>query len=406
MSDLAQLKRELEEELHRILRYWMLHTVDRQEGGFYGSIDQYNKADRDAPKGLVMHARVLWAFSVGYEYTNDKNYLAIAERAATYITDHFLDPEHGGYYWSVMPGGKKLDDRKQVYGQAFCLYAWAAFYKATGRDSALLQAKQCYEWIEEHSHDRPRGGYIEAFNRDWSATANLRLSEKDLNEKKTMNTHLHALEAYTSLYHAWKDESLRECIMELLNIFKDHIIDPSTGHLRMFFDEEWNAKDATFSFGHDIEAAWLLWEAAEACGDMARLNEYRFCSLQLVKAAEEGLDKDGGLWYEELNGVLVKEKHWWPQAEAMVGFFHAWQLTGEERYLMMVNGSWAFIKNYLMDLDKGEWHWGVREDHSVMTGHEKAGFWKCPYHNTRACLELSNRIQKKLSGKCLETVHI
>lgn len=397
IADLTQFKKELRQELVNILQYWIQHAVDMQHGGFYGKIDNDNNADADAPKGLVLNARILWSFSAAYNDTAEKEYLAVADRSFRYLIDRFTDQEYGGYYWSIDKDGNITDGKKQVYGIAFCLYGFSEYHKATKNAEAFEHSKNCYDLIERYSFDKVKGGYLEAFARDWQPIGDLRLSAKDANEKKTMNTHLHVLEAYANLYKVWPDENLRRSIELLLGNFIDHIVNKNTGHLHLFFDEDWMVKDDIVSYGHDIEASWLLLEAAETIGEEDLIEKIERLSIKLAGAAAEGLGKDGGLWYEQERGQLIKQKHSWPQAEAMVGFFNAYQLTKNEKYLHYVLNSWQFIQQYILDKKNGEWFWGVNADHTIMEDQDKAGFWKCPYHNTRACLEVINRVRQLIN---------
>lgn len=391
-ASLEQLKEELHLELASILQYWMKYTIDEERGGFLGKISNENIVDTNAPKGLVLNARILWTFSAAYVYTKEKKYLALAHRAHHYLFDHFFDKQYGGFYWSVSENGNMNEDKKQVYGIAFCLYALSEYYRATHKKEVLQQAKDCYTWIEQYSFDKGHGGYVEAFSRNWQPLEDIRLSAKDANEKKTMNTQLHVLEAYANLYKVWKSEKLRISIKLLLKNFIEHIVDKNTGHLHLFFDQDWMVKSEIVSYGHDIEAAWLLQEAAETIQDEKLIQEARMLSIKLADGAVEGLDIDGGLWYEVDRGSLIRQKHWWPQAEAMVGFFNAWQLTGDERYLRYVLHNWKFIQQYIRDNENGEWFWGIGSEGDIMQDQDKAGFWKCPYHNSRACMEISKRI--------------
>jgi mannobiose 2-epimerase len=393
-ESLEQLRNELHLELAHILQYWMRYSIDEEHGGFFGKIDNDNKADGNAKKGLVLNARILWTFSAAYIYTKEEKYLAIAHRAYQYLINNFLDKQYGGFYWAVNKDGKTVEDKKQVYGIAFCLYGFAEYYKATQNEDALQHAKDCYAWIEQYSFDTNSGGYLEAFTRNWQPVEDLRLSTKDANEKKTMNTHLHVLEAYANLFKVWKDEDLERSIRLLLENFIDHINNRDNGHLNLYFDENWQVKAGIISYGHDIEAAWLLQEATETIGDKLLCGKIKQLSIKLANAATEGIDKDGGLWYETDRGDLVKQKHWWPQAEAMMGFFNTWQLTGDEIYLQYVLRNWKFIQQYIRDSEKGEWFWGINADGAIMPGQDKAGFWKCPYHNGRACIEISKRIEE------------
>jgi mannobiose 2-epimerase len=389
-------KQELEKELESILNYWVDNTIDERARGFFGKIDSNNKVIPGAPKGSVLNARILWSFSAAYNQTHNALYLGVATIAYMYIINHFIDDEHGGVYWTVDEEGHPLDTKKQVYASAFTIYALSEFYKATGEVNVLEAAEKLYHLLVEKSYDAENTGYLEAFTRDWQPLADLRLSAKDANEKKSMNTHLHVLEAYTTLYTIWPDEGLREQIVTLLHNFTTHIIDSKTKHLILFFNEEWNAKSGTVSYGHDIEATWLMLEAAEAIHHTELVEKIKALCVQISEATLEGLDTDGGLWYEyePSTNHLVKEKHWWPQAEAMVGFYNTYQITGDEKWLKLSIGSWGFVKEHILDKKHGEWHWGIYADGSIMTNEDKAGLWKCPYHNSRACLEVMRRLNR------------
>ncbi|MDB5247518.1 MAG: N-acyl-D-glucosamine 2-epimerase [Segetibacter sp.] len=398
---LRNYRQEMEQELKNILAFWMEHTLDFTNGGFYGKIDNDNKIYPDAPKGSVLNSRILWTFSAAYNYTNKTVYLQTAERAFKYISNYFVDKKSGGVYWSVDKRGDPLDTKKQIYALAFAVYGLSEYYLASEDEKAKQLSIDLYKAIVSHSYDKINGGYIEALTRDWKEIGDLRLSAKDSNEKKSMNTHLHVLEGFANLYRIWPDPTLKQKIVELIHIFLDHIIDPVSNHLILFFDEKWNGKSAIISYGHDIEAAWLIQEAAELIHDDALLQKVKLRSVKVAEAAERGLDKDGGLWYEKEADHLVKEKHWWPQAEAMVGFYNAYQLTADSSFLGKSLNSWRFIQRYLLDKKDGEWYWGVKEDYSVMEGEDKAGLWKCPYHNGRACLEILKRVPLAIDGNVI-----
>jgi len=398
---LDNYKNELNTELGNIFGYWINNTIDNINGGFYGKIDNDNHVIPGSPKGSVLNARILWSFSSAYNLTGEKEYLEIASRAYQYITDHIIDKTYGGVYWTVDHLGNKLDTKKQVYASAFAIYALSEYYRATKKESVLNEAVDLYRLLVEKSFDQDKTGYFEAFTEDWQPINDLRLSAKDANEKKTMNTHLHVLEAYTNLYRVWPDKALWSQIVELLYNFSDHFIDAKTGHLNLFFDENWNKRSTLVSYGHDIEAAWLLLDAAEVIGDKKLIAKFKELAVTISDATPEGLDADGGFWYEfePAENHLVKEKHWWPQAEAMIGFFNTWQITGDEKYLDLSISSWGFVKDKILDKKNGEWFWGIDEHGQPMQGEDKAGLWKCPYHNTRACIELITRINKHQSKK-------
>ncbi len=395
MQELHTLQSELTTELNSILDWWSAHTVDHQLGGFYGKVDNQNEAF-EAPKGLVLNARILYTFSSAYLLNHQPKYLAVATRAYHYLVDFFHDKDFGGFYWSLTPEGEPKETKKQVYGQAFCIYALTEFYKASNHIAALQLAEQTYLLLELHSYDEIFTGYIEAHNRNWQTIDDLRLSEKDQNDKKSMNTHLHVIEAYANLSTVSTNATVKPAIKKLLFNFKKHIICRETGHLQLFFDMDWKVKSSLVSYGHDIEAAWLLLEAAEVIGDEHEIETFRSLALTMTNAAARGIQNNGGLIYEldTSNNHLIEEYHWWPQAEAMVGFFNAWQINKDQHTLQKVLNIWAFVKNHIKDTKNGEWFWEVDKALMVMDKEDKAGFWKCPYHNGRACIELIKRIQQ------------
>jgi mannobiose 2-epimerase len=386
---------ELTTELSNILDYWMNNTFDKEHDGFFGKIDNDNNVIPGSPKGSVLNARILWSFSAAYNLTKNHAYLHYSNRAYHYIKQHFIDNEFGGVYWLTDYKGDPLDTKKQVYASAFTIYGLSEFYLTTQKQEAKDLAIELFYSLVKNSYDTINTGYLEAFTRKWQPMNDLRLSDKDANEKKTMNTHLHVLEAYTTLYKIWPDGELRWHIEKLLNNFLQHFINPDTYHLNLFFDEEWQSKSGTISFGHDIEATWLLQEAAEVIKHEEILEKIKAININIANATISGIDSDGGLWYEyePEKDHMIKEKHWWVQAEAMVGFYNTFQITGGEKYLSIAEKSWAFVKAKIMDNKNGEWFWGINEQGEVMPGEDKVGMWKCPYHNSRACIEIIKRIK-------------
>ncbi len=393
---LEQYRAEMVAELDAILYYWATHMPDSVNGGFLGRIDCNEKPQPGAPKGAVLNSRILWAFAAAARLTGNTLWKEQAARAYDYITRYFIDAERGGVYWTVDYTGKPLDTKKQVYALAFAVYGLSEWYRTSGTGEARSRAISIYHDIVRHSYDPLHGGYTEAFTRDWGVIDDLRLSEKDANEKKTMNTHLHILEAFTNLYRTWPDGDLRSHIAALLQNFTDHIINPQTHHLKLFFDEQWRSKSQVISYGHDIEAAWLLLEAAEVIDDHEQVRLFRQIAVQMANAVMEGIDSDGGLWheYDPARQYLVKEKHSWPQAEAMTGFFNVWQLTHDDKYLNASLAGWRFVRNHIHDTQHGEWYWGIDEKGKPVQ-EDKAGLWKCPYHNSRACMEIISRITRE-----------
>ncbi|CAD0004532.1 AGE family epimerase/isomerase [Flavobacterium salmonis] len=393
-SKLKQLKTELSAELDAILDYWSKNTIDIQNDGFIGQIDSNDAVILNAEKGSVLNARILWSFSASYQVTKNESHKEIAKRAFQYLSEYFYDPEFGGLFWSINADTTPKDTKNQIYALAFAIYGLSEYYVISKDEKALAIAINLYLRIQKHSYDSVNQGYLEAFTRDWQPIEDLRLSSKDANEKKTMNTHLHIVEAYANLFKVWKDAKLQSDIIELLQTIEKHFINPETGHLHLFFDENWIEKPDVISYGHDIEAAWLLLQCAEISGDKTLIDNFTKHAIQIAEATQEGIDTDGGLWYEfdPEKKRLTTEKHWWVQAEALIGFYNAYQLTDNEKYLEIVLKNWEFIKKHILDKQNGEWFWGIYGDYTLIEK-DKAGFWKCPYHNSRACLELIQRIK-------------
>lgn len=383
-----------------ILRFWQERMVDYRQGGFYGRIDGYNVLHPDAEKGAVLNARILWTFAAAARVLNNTPYRILAARAYDYLMQRFIDREQGGVYWSLNADGTPLDTKKQTYAIAFAIYGLAEYVRLTNNQEALNAAIRLFEDLEAHAYkwdnekiSKCKNGYVEALTRDWQPIADMRLSEKDENGVFTMNTHLHVLEAYTNLYRVLKNvqrddvqgtkERIAKQLRTLIDIFANRIFDPATGHLMLFFDEKWQPSNTHTSPGHDIEAAWLLHEALEVLGDEELLNQTLPVIHSLAQAAEDD---------------IMDEKEWWCYAEAVVGYIDQWKLYQDEKpiesniNLELAETAFHYIQTHLMDRENGEWFWTILPDGTPDRTHDKAGFWKCPYHNSRMCIEIIERL--------------
>jgi mannobiose 2-epimerase len=394
-NQVASWKSDLEQELKdNILGFWMRNTIDEVHGGFLGEITPDLQVIEGAEKSLVLNTRILWTFSAAYRIYKNNEYLSIAERAYQYIVDYFIDKEYDGLFWMLKADGTPSEDKKQVYGQAFAIYALSEYHRATGHEEALKQAIHLFHVLEKYSYDKVYKGYFEALSRDWKVTDDLSLSDKDLNEKKSMNTHLHVMEAYTNLLRVWPSDVLQDQLAELIEVTLDYIVDPVTSHFKLFFNEEWHVKSDHISYGHDIEGSWLLLEAAEVLGDAILLERTKKVAIAMAEATyAEGVDPDGGILNEASSGELLDtDKDWWPQAEAMVGFYNAFQMTGDAKFEQAAQHSWSFIQEYIIDHEHGEWFWSVNREGVPNLENSKVSAWKCPYHNGRACMEMLERL--------------
>ena len=381
---------ELEIELKKILDFWQNKTLDTEHDGFVGRIDHNNNVIEDSPKGIILNTRILWAFSRANNFYGDSRYDKECLRAFEYLYDHFDDKTSGGVYWEVDYKGIPINRRKQVYAQAFCIYALSEYYKYSKNAKALIWALELYNLLEEKAFDKEFDGYIEAFDENWKSIQDLRLSEKDLNAPKTTNTILHILEAYTTLYEITGDDQVEHALKRLITLFLD-IIFNYQNHLKLFFTKDWKTMSTEISYGHDIEAAWLLCHAARILGDSTLIHKTDEMLVSVVKTfTSEAIDMDFGIWNakDSENKVIDKDKHWWPQAEAMVGLCYAWIKTKDISYFNSSRQIWEFTKANIIDAKNGEWFFRVNANGDPYTFEDKVGPWKGPYHNSRALIEI------------------
>ena len=350
--DIKKMKQEMEEELvSNILPFWINRMTDEVNGGFYGRITGREEVKPEAEKGAILNARILWTFSAAYRLLRRPEYLETATRAKRTLIDRFYDNEFGGVYWSLDYKGNPLDTKKQIYALGFAIYGLSEYARATGDDEALAYAIRLFETIEEHSFDPVKNGYCEALTREWGEIADMRLSAKDENERKTMNTHLHILEPYTNLFRIWKDARLEKQLRNLIGLFTERILNIKTGHLELFFNDDWVSKYRIVSYGHDIEASWLIHEAALVLGDKELLEKVEPLVEYIAAAADEGLTPDGSMIYETFldKGKTDTDRHWWVQAENVVGHANLYKPFDDEVAMQKALRCWAFIKLHLVD---------------------------------------------------------
>ena len=422
---IKNMKAEMQDVLeNNILRFWLDKMQDSEQGGFYGRMDGHHQLHPEAEKGAILNARILWSFSAAYCVLQKPEYMEAATRAKDYFIEHFIDPEYGGVYWSVDNTGRPLDTKKQFYAIGFAVYGLSEYARATGDREALDYALQLYDCIEEHAFDREHNGYIEACTREWGEMADMRLSELDANYPKSQNTHLHIIEPYANLYRCLREfqeaespncnyvpaigavlplgitvpqetiNRVESSLRNLIDIFTDRILNPDTHHLDLFFEMDWTRGASRLeSYGHDIECSWLMHEAALVLGDKKVLEKVEPIVQMVAKASEKGLCPDGSMIHEANldTGYVDADLHWWVQAENVVGWLNVYQYFGDEKALQRADACWQYIKQNLIDYEHGEWFWSRRKDGTLNLSDDHAGFWKCPYHNSRMCLETIER---------------
>jgi len=395
-SILNDYARRIEEDLlGNILPFWMERVANHANHSFHGSMTNDLKVDPGAERGVVLTSRILWVYSAAFARYRNPAYLAMADRAYGDLQARFHDAEYGGYSWAVAADGTVVQAHKQVLGEAFAIYALAEYHAATGRREPLDHAIATYRLIEDHASAR-HGGYCDAAGRAWKPIPDMRLSGPALNTPKSQDTHLHVLEAYTRLLTVWPDPALRSALARLADLMLGRIVNPRTGHLGQFFDEDWTLRSDLIAYGHDIEAAWLLTSAADALRDAGLTERIGAMAVKLAETTlAEGVDADGALFYHGgPGGPTDTNKEWWPQAEAVVGFLNAYQLSRQERFLAAALRTWDFIEARIIDHKHGEWFRAVTREGRVLDHELKVGFWKCPYHNGRTGLEATRRLRE------------
>ncbi len=389
---LDEIKSEL---LNHIIPFWN-NLRDDEFGGWYGKVGSDLSVDKKAPKGVILHSRILWFYSNAYMALKDPKLLDNARHAYEFLTEKCYDKEYGGVYWMMNYDGTPADDMKHSYCQAFFIYALSSYYRASGDKSALDTAYKVFELIENNHADNI--AYREKLSRDLKTElANDELSENGLMADKTMNTTLHLMEAYTELYLADKNAKVLERLKFQMNVTYDKIFDMNGDKLMVFFDKDMNEIGDVHSYGHDIEATWLIDRAADVIGDEDFAKKFREMNSRIAaNIAKIAYDKESGsLLNESDKGVVNRHRIWWVQAESVVGFLNAHQ-RGYGDYLALSENVWNYIKNNISDKRPGgEWQWDLDDSGKPDPKNNIVDPWKCPYHNGRMCLEVMRRLGDK-----------
>ena len=383
-------------QLNAIKQWWLKHSYDQQYGGFIGEIDYYGKPVPAANKGIILNSRILWFFSEVALFCDDSDARAAANRAYHYLRSCFDDPVYGGVVWELDHRGTVVNGRKQVYAHCFSIYGLVAYYRLTRDLQALALAQNYFALIETYARDDNYGGYIDALSRQWSSIDDFRLSDKEPNTSKTMNTHLHIIEAYTALMQVSPDKPIKSALSHVVEIFFEKIVDHNHYHVKLFFNDRWHSIDAPWSYGHDIEASWLLWESLQTLQNPALIKKYRPAVIKLAETCRlEALTDNGQVreGFDPVNAISLDDSVWWIQAEALAGFLNVYQLTGDKQYLDSCDAVWQHIRQHHLDTRAGEWHWLACNREQQSDNNYKLGFWKAPYHNGRAMMQVCQRLK-------------
>ena len=402
-DQLLLFREEVLTEHEQILKFWENYTIDEENGGFIGQIDSDMTKHSEADKGVILNARITWSFSAAYIYTNKTQYLKLAKRAYDYLIDKFYDHENNGVYFMIDYKGNPIVDRNQVIAMAFVTYAFSEYYIATKNEEALDYALKLFDSLETYALDKEFNGYFDAFTKEWEKLDDMRMYPSDANATKTMNANFHIMVAYANIYRAYKDDKVKRALKNLIEVLVDKIIDTKRGSLNLFFETNWDIVPSNDNYGLDIEASWLIWDAVQVLGDKKLIEQIEPIVLKIVEhCLKYGYDKDGGMMNEgnDKDGVVNTYKSWWVQAESVIAFFNAYQMTEENKYLANSLLSWDFIKKYVIDYKYGEWFGTVsKDDHEPNLEESKIGPWKCPYHNSRMGLQIAERIDSIINKK-------
>ena len=392
LQALAQwAKNDLENNL---LPWWEQHTIDEEQGGFYGAVDKHNQPIKDAPRFVVLNARLIWTYAAAYATTKNPVHQQMAKRAFEYVRDYFYDAENGGFFTWLHADGSVKDSHKFTYGNAFAIYGLAEYARVFDSAEAKDMAIQTARLLDTHMWDSHHGGYFETATAYWAYTPFVTYLHPDTTIQKTMNTHLHMLEAYTHLLRIHEAPWLRSRVRELLYTVIHRVLNPTNHHMYLFQARDWTPVVQDFTVGHDIESSWLLWETAAVLGEKEALEDTRKIAVNMARAAlEDGVSAEGGMhteWHVH-EKAFSPNFSWWEQCEAVVGFLNAYEMTGEEKFLTAAMGAKGFIDKYFIDRKRGGWYAWVGDDGAPMDW-VKADGYTCPYHNVRMSVEVLRRV--------------
>jgi len=399
-KDFEQLKLRAEKGLDELLNFYIKYDKD-PNGGFFGRVGRDLIPDKDADRSLVHQARIMWTFASAYRVLGDRKYLDASLWAMKYIQEHFWDKVYGGGYWGVHADGTPADTNKYTYGNSFIIYGAAELARAAGNEEAKKMAIDTYQLMEKYALDKMNDGYFEAYDRQWNRLERNFENLDPAMGTKVLNTHLHLIESYTNLLRVWNDKELRGKVRELIEIMSNKMLDREIFHYNPYMTDDWKSTVSLVSYGHDIEGAWLLIEAAQTLGDMNILEASKPVAVRIADSCANGLDPTlGGMYSEVLpSGEIDKKMIWWVQAEAVVGFLNAWQITNDDKHWDNMLRVWDYIDRFVIDREGGiyrDWISNSSLSANDPKNHFTVNGWKTPYHNGRMYMEIIERMEALL----------
>ena len=394
---LQALARAASDELHnRIVPFW-LALEDKENGGHYSSMNFDGAINRSERKSAVFVARLLWFLSEVHRVIGHPEAAAQAARTKRFLLDRLEDQVSGGLFWSVTPQGQTLETEKHVYAQAFGIYALSACARAFADAEAAAAAQRIFRLVVERAFGAH--GFTESFDRSWRETPNHRMSPVSHPAPRTMNTHLHALEALALMARLDADPAPRAVLATLLRLVLDRFLSIDKTHSHSFLTERLVPLPGPISYGHDIEACWLIEAAADALADPRIKVEARTAVATLARATIAAGQMDDGSFILErqADGTLNSWRIWWVQAEALVGIVNEAERSGVPGDWERAERLWRYISAHMRD-PAGDWYYRVGPTGAPDRTMPKVEPWKDPYHQARACLELIERAQRRERG--------
>ncbi len=385
---------------HTVLQFWVNHALDKEYGGIYGRLNRQGQPTEYTNKSVVLISRSLWSFSEAYRRYPDPAYQKMAAECLKFLREKMLDKEHGGYYFMVSRDGKIVDSTKQLNPMSYVMEGLAEYALAFHDNQVAQEAIDLFRVIDRNAHDNQHGGYRIAFTADWQFIKDYKDGPNGAGSfgRKSYDWHLGLVEALATLYDVTGDQQVKTRLNELLDIFVNKIIDSEVGYGRYYFHDDWTVADRDgdskqCEYGLDLEASWLIVEAAQRVGRQEDAK-IRRASLALVDhALRYGFDKEHGGVYRTgpaMEPATNRDMEWWQQCEAMVAFLNSYQVTGDPKYWRAFDLEARFFMDRWVDHQYGEVYTALYHDGRI--DDTKVDPWKAPYHVTRACLEIVSRL--------------